>query len=279
MLDEPSNMLGELAQSADIFHAHSLWRTIYRFERHCMARRLPADLAGNLARRVSRCFLLNHRTCHPDQTLVYRSHDRAFLDNVAQDIIHQHSQRLDYYKGNFSQFYATKTERAKSLKKEYESQLQYRQHLQVSFANCESETAGTDVDSPFFRHSSIDGDTTPTELLKLNRRSRSWRSYQSSNRQKLKTPRLSSKDVVSYTLRPVLSSCLSRFPDPEKIAPPLLQLNEVSFAYTQGKEILHSVSIDVGLDSRIAVIGPNGAGMSGYKGAVVTQLIVNVPFG
>jgi ATPase subunit of ABC transporter with duplicated ATPase domains len=60
-----------------------------------------------------------------------RSHDRAFLDNVAQDIIHQHSQRLDYYKGNFSQFYATKTERSKNLKKEYESQLQYRQHLQV----------------------------------------------------------------------------------------------------------------------------------------------------
>lgn len=65
-------------------------------------------------------------------TLLVVSHDRAFLDNVAQDIIHQHSQRLDYYKGNFSQFYATKTERSKNLKKEYESQLQYRQHLQVT---------------------------------------------------------------------------------------------------------------------------------------------------
>ena len=55
---------------------------------------------------------------------------------------------------------------------------------------------------------------------------------------------------------------LIRFPDPEKISPPLLQLNEVSFAYTAGKEILHTVNIDVGLDSRIAVIGPNGAGKS-----------------
>jgi ATP-binding cassette, subfamily F, member 3 len=27
------------------------------------------------------------------------SHDRAFLDAVATDIIHQHSGRLDYYKG------------------------------------------------------------------------------------------------------------------------------------------------------------------------------------
>lgn len=55
---------------------------------------------------------------------------------------------------------------------------------------------------------------------------------------------------------------MDRFPDPEKISPPLLQLSEVSFAYTEGKEILHEVSIDVGLESRIAVIGPNGAGKS-----------------
>ena len=59
------------------------------------------------------------------------SHDRAFLDAVATDIIHQHSQRLDYYKGNFAQFYATKTDRAINQKKEYEAQLAYRQHLQA----------------------------------------------------------------------------------------------------------------------------------------------------
>ena len=32
----------------------------------------------------------------------FRSHDRAFLDTVATDIIHQHSGRLDYYKGYFT---------------------------------------------------------------------------------------------------------------------------------------------------------------------------------
>lgn len=60
-----------------------------------------------------------------------RSHDRAFLDAVATDIIHQHSQRLDYWKGNFSNFYQTKQERNKQQKKEYEAQLAYRQHLQA----------------------------------------------------------------------------------------------------------------------------------------------------
>ena len=53
-----------------------------------------------------------------------------------------------------------------------------------------------------------------------------------------------------------------KFPDPEKISPPLLQLDEVTFGYSPEKLILRGVNIDVGLDSRIAVIGPNGAGKS-----------------
>jgi len=89
-----------------------------------MVGRLPADLAGNHPGRVSTSF---HAKIYADDS----SHDRAFLDHVATDIIHQHSQRLDYYKGNFSNFYATKVERARNQKKEYETQMQYRQHLQA----------------------------------------------------------------------------------------------------------------------------------------------------
>ena len=53
-----------------------------------------------------------------------------------------------------------------------------------------------------------------------------------------------------------------RFPETEKISPPVLQLNEVTFGYTPDKILLRNINIDVGLDSRIAVIGPNGAGKS-----------------
>ncbi|KAJ3560362.1 hypothetical protein NP233_g10887 [Leucocoprinus birnbaumii] len=64
-------------------------------------------------------------------TLLVVSHDRAFLDAVATDIIHQHSGRLDYYKGNFTQFYSTKSERDRNMRKEYETQMEYRKHLQA----------------------------------------------------------------------------------------------------------------------------------------------------
>lgn len=64
-------------------------------------------------------------------TLLVVSHDRAFLDAVATDIVHQHSARLDYYKGNFTQFYATKTERDRNARREYDTQMAYRAHLQA----------------------------------------------------------------------------------------------------------------------------------------------------
>ena len=53
-----------------------------------------------------------------------------------------------------------------------------------------------------------------------------------------------------------------KFPDPEKLSPPLLQLDEATFGYTREKIILRGVNIDINLDSRIAIIGPNGAGKS-----------------
>ncbi|OCF36245.1 ATP-binding cassette, subfamily F, member 3 [Kwoniella heveanensis CBS 569] len=156
-------------------------------------------------------------------TLLVVSHDRAFLDHVATDIIHQHSQRLDYYKGNFSQFYATKTERAKNQKKEYETQLQYRQHLQAYIDR--------------WRYNANRAAQAQSKIKILE-----------------KLPELEppeEDDSESF-----------KFPDPEKISPPLLQLDEATFGYSPDKIILRGVNIDVQMDSRIAVIGPNGAGKS-----------------
>jgi ATP-binding cassette subfamily F protein 3 len=48
----------------------------------------------------------------------------------------------------------------------------------------------------------------------------------------------------------------------DKISPPLLQLSEVTFGYSQEYPVLKGVNIDVGLDSRMAIIGANGAGKS-----------------
>jgi ATP-binding cassette subfamily F protein 3 len=51
------------------------------------------------------------------------------------------------------------------------------------------------------------------------------------------------------------------FPDPEVISGTMLQMTDVTFAYTPTTPvILEKVSFDVSLDSKVAIVGPNGAG-------------------
>ncbi|KAJ1972958.1 ATP-binding cassette, regulator of translational elongation [Dimargaris xerosporica] len=156
-------------------------------------------------------------------TLLVVSHDREFLDEVATDIVHQHSEKLDYYKGNFSVFHGTKEERRKNQIREYESQLQYRQHLQDFIDR--------------WRYNAKRAAQAQSKIKILE-----------------KLPVLEAPEdetVVTF-----------RFPDPEALSPPILQMDEVGFGYTPEKRILSGVNIDMQMNSRIAVVGPNGAGKS-----------------
>ena len=52
-----------------------------------------------------------------------------------------------------------------------------------------------------------------------------------------------------------------KFPEVEKLSPPIIQMSGVTFSYTPGTTpIVQNVDLDVQLDSRIGIVGPNGAG-------------------
>ena len=51
-----------------------------------------------------------------------------------------------------------------------------------------------------------------------------------------------------------------KFPEVEKLSPPIIQMSGVTFGYTKDKILLKNVDLDVQLDSRIGIVGPNGAG-------------------
>ncbi|KAH0624289.1 hypothetical protein JD844_007986 [Phrynosoma platyrhinos] len=139
-------------------------------------------------------------------TILVVSHDRNFLNAVATDIIHLHSQRLDSYRGDFENFVKIKEERLKNQQREYEAQQQYREHIQVRL------------------------DSVPK-------------------------PRLKPVDKDSEVIM--------KFPDGfEKFSPPILQLDEVDFYYEPDHYIFRSLSVSADLDSRICVVGENGAGKS-----------------
>ena len=155
-------------------------------------------------------------------TILVVSHDRLFLDAVVTDIIHLHAEQLTSYRGDYTQFQATRAERLKNQQREYEAQLAYRQHLQ-SFVDRWRYNAN--------------------------------RAPQAQSRLKIleKLPEL--KPVV------IDAPILFRFPKLEQPPPsPLVQLDEVSFGYPGGPALLQNVNFSLQAEGRVAIVGPNGAG-------------------
>ncbi|MCJ1404413.1 hypothetical protein MMC11_007638 [Xylographa trunciseda] len=182
---------------------------------------LLLDEPSNMLDVPSITFLSNYLQTYPS-TLLVVSHDRAFLNEVAMDIIHQHSERLDYYKGaNFDSFYNTKEERRKTAKREYENQMVQRAHLQ------------TFIDK--FRYNAAKSSEAQSRIKKLEKMP------------VLEPPE--SEYIVHF-----------RFPDVEKLSPPIIQMSGVTFGYSPDRILLRNVDLDVQLDSRIGIVGPNGAG-------------------
>ncbi|KAG9493842.1 hypothetical protein GDO78_001621 [Eleutherodactylus coqui] len=168
-------------------------------------------------------WLENYLQTWPSTILVV-SHDRNFLNAVATDILHLHSQRLEAYRGNFESFLKTKEERLKNQQREYEAQHQYREHIQVFIDR--------------FRYNANRASQVQSKIKLLE-----------------KLPEL--KPVEKE------SEVILRFPDGfEKFSPPILQLDEVDFWYSEGQPVFKNLSVSADLESRICVVGENGAGKS-----------------
>ncbi len=63
--------------------------------------------------------------------MIVVSHDQAFLNNIATDIIHLTSKRLDAYRGNYDTFVKAREERLLNEEREYQAQKAEREHIQV----------------------------------------------------------------------------------------------------------------------------------------------------
>ncbi len=187
----------------------------------CKPDLLLLDEPSNMLDVPSITYLANYLQTYESTVLVV-SHDRAFLNEVATDIIHQHSERLDYYRGaDFDSFYSTREERRKNDLREYENQMAYRQHLQ------------TFIDK--FRYNAAKSSEAQSRIKKLE-----------------KLPVLEPPEQDK--------AITFKFPDPEGLSPPIVQLKDVSFGYSSNDLLLNHVDLDIQMDSRVAIVGANGCG-------------------
>ncbi len=151
------------------------------------------------------------------------SHDRQFIDDVADHILHLSERRLTLYSGGYETFLATRREslaRQQSLAARQEAQ---RRHLQAF------------VDR--FRAKASKASQAQSRLKMLAR-------------------------LTPVTLAESEPPVVFDFPEPPQLAPPLLTLDDVAVGYTPGKPVLRRLNLRLDPDDRIALLGANGNGKS-----------------
>ena len=170
-------------------------------------------------------------------TLLVVSHDRNFMDEVPTDMLHLHSQRIDTYRGNYTEYHNTMTEKLKAQAREYENQMEYRKHVQEF------------IDK--FRYNAKRAPMVQSRIKMLE-----------------KLPVL--EPVI------IESSVTLKFPEVEKMSGTILMLSEVSFTYSGTDRVIFSnVDLSATMESRICIgnfsldrtiiilmcaVGENGAG-------------------
>ncbi|MEM5528205.1 ATP-binding cassette domain-containing protein [Gammaproteobacteria bacterium AS21] len=155
-------------------------------------------------------------------TLLLISHDRDFLDQVVDHIVHMHNQKTDIYKGQYSAFERAKAERLAQQQVQYDKQQQRIAEIEQFVSRFKAKAS---------------------------------KAKQAQSRVK----ELERMEVISAAH--VDSPFTFNFPCSDKVSNPLLSLRHADCGYEQ-KSILNKVSITLEPGSRIGLLGPNGAGKS-----------------
>ncbi|XP_062618813.1 ATP-binding cassette sub-family F member 1-like [Saccostrea cucullata] len=180
------------------------------------------------------------------KTLLVVSHDQSFLDNVCTDIIHLDQHKLFYYRGNYATFKKMLKQKRKEQAKAYEKQEKMLKEMKASGKSTkvaeakqkEALTRKQEKNRNKKMQAAIEEENKPTELL-----------------QKPK------EYIVKFN-----------FPNPSPLNPPILGLNNVTFAYGNNPALFVNLDFGIDMSSRVAIVGPNGVGKSTFLKLLVGDL-------
>jgi len=165
-------------------------------------------------------------------TLVLISHDRDFLDNVVDGIVHIEHKQLNRYAGGYSNFERQRAERMALQQAQFEKQQKKIAHMQ-SF-----------VDR--FRAKASKAKQAQARLKALER---------------METIAPAHAD----------SPFDFEFPEPGRAADPLMALRDVQLGYGDVR-VLEGISLNLAAGDRIGLLGVNGAGKSTLVKALAGEL-------
>ncbi|WP_300416948.1 ATP-binding cassette domain-containing protein [uncultured Pseudoalteromonas sp.] len=155
-------------------------------------------------------------------TLVLISHDREFLDAVVDQIWHIDAQKINVYKGNYSQFERQKAERLLQQQAMFEKQQEQIAHLEKFITR--------------FKAKASKAKQAQSRVKALER-------------------------MEKLAPAHVDSPFDFEFAEPTALPNPLMTLDQAKAGYGD-TTILHSIKLNLVPGSRIALLGRNGAGKS-----------------
>ncbi|KAI5285058.1 ABC transporter ATP-binding protein arb1 [Ascosphaera aggregata] len=163
-----------------------------------------------------------------NQTLVLVSHSMDFLNGVCTNMIDMRMRKLTYYGGNYDSYAKTRAEQETNQMKAYNKQQEEIAHIKKFIAS-----AGT---------------------------------YANLVRQAKSRQKILDKMEADGFIQPVQVDRVFtfRFAEVEKLPPPVLSFDDVTFSYSGKLEdtLYENLDFGVDMDSRTALVGPNGVGKS-----------------
>ena len=171
------------------------------------------------------------------KTLLVVSHDQSFLDNICTDVIHLDNKKLYYYKGNYTSFKKMLLQTRTQQLKDYEKQ--ERALKQLKDQGHSSKQASAKVGKREEQKSKDKG---------RGRKQENQDDELTTTKELLQKPK-------EYQVR-------FRFPSPPPLNPPVLGAYDVTFGYENREPLFDKLNFGIDMSSRIAIVGPNGVGMS-----------------
>ena len=157
------------------------------------------------------------------KSLVVVSHARSFLNAVCTDILHFQNKKVKRFKGDYDRFEELKSEALRNDEKMREAQERTRAHMQAF------------VDR--FRSNASRASMVQSRVKALGR-----------------------MECVAEILED--PSLRFGFPAPDPLSAPVLQLVDVAFGYPGKPQLFSKVHLGIDMESRVALVGPNGIGKS-----------------
>jgi ATP-binding cassette subfamily F protein 1 len=155
-------------------------------------------------------------------TLIVISHDKHFINDVCDNVIHLYMQKLTYYKGNYDNFLKVSDEN--------------RRHLEKEWSKIENRVK---------------------EMRKKSVKKQDVDKFIQDNKH-LEPPK-------PYRVRMV-------FGNVNLIKSPVIQIDSLSFGYDEDNLLFNDITVNIDMDSRLAIVGKNGMGKTTFIKVILGKL-------